>query len=470
MTYKTRLILFSFFVVLFFLIIIPLIFYSQGYRFDFQKKEMVKTGGIFLKTSQSLEAEVFLNGKKIKKKITPLFHRVLIQNLIPKTYDVELKKENYHSWIKNLRVEEEMVSEAKNILLVPKNPQKNILFKNIEKFKFSPNEAKIALVINTEDGKKISVLDINSNKEKQIADNFSEISEIKWSPDSQKLLFWADKKWQLVNLKEGSLKITALKNIPSLATNLNWHPQEKEKIIFLSEKTKGSKKLVEFNLENSTITSTLISNLDFYDIEGSEIYWLEENTDLIFKINGQGTKKQLTYSPLSLREKNIKFIFFNDGFGILNKTEIFQENNFYLFDSENNLLKEIHQPVKDAKISGDEKKILLFSEKEIWVYWLDDILIQPYHYKDDKEFITRFSKNIGQAIWYPDGEHILFTIEDDNSIKIKITELDSRDPRNIVDFLEYNSIGNFDFYYNSKYKNLYILAKNSLIQIKFPKE
>ncbi|MBA7704743.1 hypothetical protein ES703_113561 [subsurface metagenome] len=41
---------------------------------------------------------------------------------MPKTYEVEIKKQGYHTWQKNLEIRERQVTEAKNIVLIPEKP------------------------------------------------------------------------------------------------------------------------------------------------------------------------------------------------------------------------------------------------------------------------------------------------------------------------------------------------------------
>lgn len=120
MTKRIRTVLFIICVFLFILVAPSVVFYSQGYRFDFETKKIVQTGGIYLKTSQS-NAEIYINGKL--KDTTSIFtNSRLIENLLPKTYSVEIKKKGYHTWQKNLEVREKQVTEAKNVLLIQQNP------------------------------------------------------------------------------------------------------------------------------------------------------------------------------------------------------------------------------------------------------------------------------------------------------------------------------------------------------------
>ena len=122
---RTRTVLFIICVVIFALAAPVVVFYSQGYRFDFETKKIVQTGAFYFKVLPR-NAEVWLNNKS-KVKTSIFTNSALIENLMPKTYGVEIKKQGYHAWQKNLEVREKQVTEAKNVTLIPKNPNFIIL-------------------------------------------------------------------------------------------------------------------------------------------------------------------------------------------------------------------------------------------------------------------------------------------------------------------------------------------------------
>ena len=119
MTKKSRTILFIFCILLF-LIIAPLtVYYSQGYRFDFTGRKVTRTGGIFLQVLPK-QADIYLNGT-FEKKTDFLFGSALVDNLLPKKYKIEVKKEGYLAWEKTLEIKEKEVVESKSIILFPQN-------------------------------------------------------------------------------------------------------------------------------------------------------------------------------------------------------------------------------------------------------------------------------------------------------------------------------------------------------------
>jgi hypothetical protein len=103
--------------ILFFVLTAPVVLlYAWGYSFDWQKKKPVLTGGLYLKSIPK-KAEVYIDDKP--KKETPAF----IKRLVPREYQVRVVKEGFYPWQKKLKVESKLVTEARNILLIPLNPK-----------------------------------------------------------------------------------------------------------------------------------------------------------------------------------------------------------------------------------------------------------------------------------------------------------------------------------------------------------
>ncbi|MCX6759892.1 MAG: hypothetical protein NTW46_00930, partial [Candidatus Nealsonbacteria bacterium] len=122
----------------FFLITAPLIiFYSLGWRMDF-KTFRISQPGIFYFKAFPNSVQIFVNGK-LKKKTDFLFGSVMIENLIPSEYDVELIKDGFFAWKKKLQINKGEATEAKNIILFPKNPQIKMISGNIDEIFISPN-------------------------------------------------------------------------------------------------------------------------------------------------------------------------------------------------------------------------------------------------------------------------------------------------------------------------------------------
>lgn len=197
MTKKARNILFLICFLLFLLVAPLVFFYSQGYRFDFYSKKISQTGGLFLKVSPK-SVEVYLDGE-LKNKTDFFFGSLLISNLLPRKYQVQIKKEGYHSWQKNLEIKEKEVTEVKNIVLIPKEPNFRLLEKDINNFYFSPDGKKIIFRTSTqppsdkEKGWALKLFDLERNVkshlvgEKDLSKKMAELLNLNFSPNSKEV-------------------------------------------------------------------------------------------------------------------------------------------------------------------------------------------------------------------------------------------------------------------------------------------
>lgn len=120
MTQRARRIIFSV-AILFFILATPLILlYAWGYSFDWQTRRVALTGGLYLK-SQPDDAKIYLNNKPKGETNT------LVRRLAPKEYQVKIVKDGFHPWTKRLKVESKIVTDARNILLIPLEPKAEII-------------------------------------------------------------------------------------------------------------------------------------------------------------------------------------------------------------------------------------------------------------------------------------------------------------------------------------------------------
>src|SRR3989344_5331930 len=136
MTKKQRITLFSICAILFLLSAVSVIFYSQGFRFDF-----AQTGAFYFKVSPK-NSQIYIDDK-IRKRTDFLFNSSYIDNLLPRRYKVEIKKDGYFPWTKSLEVKEKEVTDARNIVLVNQELSFSVLASAIQDVFFAPDEKKI---------------------------------------------------------------------------------------------------------------------------------------------------------------------------------------------------------------------------------------------------------------------------------------------------------------------------------------
>lgn len=106
----------------FFLIIPVVILYTSGYRL--QGFHLVETGGIYIYSPEA-GSVIYIDSNEERE--TNVFQKdYFVQDLTPGTYSVLIAKEGFWPWIKEVSVEERIVSEA-IAFLIPKDPKSDVI-------------------------------------------------------------------------------------------------------------------------------------------------------------------------------------------------------------------------------------------------------------------------------------------------------------------------------------------------------
>jgi len=338
--------------VMFFILAVPLaLLYAQGYAFDWQKKKIVVTGGLYFKSIPK-KAIVYLNQKKKKK--TPCF----IKRLLPGEYQIRIEKEGYFPWFKKMTVHSYLVSEARNIFLVPKN----------------------------------------------------------WS--EEKLIF--------------------LQKVP---------PDFSLKDFFVSPKK-------EETIKKTDIFNKLKSLEASFVLFKNKIYYLQPSTFLLYQIDLNNlSENQISLTPLPPDKYEI-FVADENLIALLSK-----QGDFYLFSPSEKKFNLIARNIRGVEFSKDKRKIAYWNDYEIWVYYLEEILTQPFKKKNEKELITRLSYLVNAVIWYPETDYHLIYATNQG---VSFTELDNRYPRNTIE-LAHRPVS--QIVYQKKEKRLYLVSENKLLSL-----
>jgi len=141
-SFFNRIILLGFFI----LILTGVIAYARGYRLDFSQKTLTSTG-ILVVSSYPDGAKIYLNGKLSGATNSNL-------TLPPGKYQLEIKKDGYFPWKKNLTIKGELVIKAE-ALLFPLGPSLSpITSLGVVKAQFSEINNKTIILSQTDDPEK----------------------------------------------------------------------------------------------------------------------------------------------------------------------------------------------------------------------------------------------------------------------------------------------------------------------------
>jgi hypothetical protein len=178
---KTRTILFIACVLTFLLATPGVVLYSQGYRFDFEEKELTTKGGLYCRILPK-KADLYINEQFIES--TSIFaNSVFLNDLAPGEYQIEIKKEGYYSWEKTLEVKEKQVAQAKNIILFPK-------------------EIEIEEILLEESDDILEKMGIEEEKEIPEILEETDFNDFLFSPDKKKIAYYADQEIRIIFLEE----------------------------------------------------------------------------------------------------------------------------------------------------------------------------------------------------------------------------------------------------------------------------
>ena len=281
MTRRFRRFIFLIFTIFFVASSIVVILFAQGYRFNFNSLKIVKTGGIFIKTSTD-GAKIYINDKYVESTSGILSHSTLISGLTPKNYNVFIYKENYYPWNKTVEIKNGMVTELNNIILFPLELKKNKIVElpsqvisefaiNNSTIEIKNNKTKIINVYKLIDGKLLS------SEKFKTATSSEEII----SPDKNKKLYIQNDQLWVEYLNE--IKKESIKNI-------------------------GEKELI----------ATYKSPIDFFNWLGDSehLIWFVDNELFVAELDNRGGKRNSIKFYLDIKppvfwdRANFDFYFF----------------------------------------------------------------------------------------------------------------------------------------------------------------
>ncbi|MFC1629783.1 hypothetical protein ACFL11_00965 [Patescibacteria group bacterium] len=456
MTKRTRTILFLFSSFLFFLVAPATIFYSYGYKIDFNPPEgrikITQTGALYFKVYPK-SVKIYLN-EKLAKKTDFFFGSGLIENLLPKKYSIEIKKTGFHSWRKNLEIREKEVTEAKNVVLIPENIRPEILASGVKDFFFSPDGKKSILREEDKDGWSLKLFDTEKKVKshliyKKEISNKKEVEffNLKFSYDSQKILLEVgvgeELKYYILEINKSTPTLISLDFLNADIKDIFFNPENGQELITL--KKQG---LAKANFATKKISQTFPEKILALSILDNNIYYLNNlgflsKTDFSFSFT-----QKINNNPLPIKEE------LSHKIKVLSPYYFVQEGEIlYFFDKNEKSFEKLFEPVNDFGISPNSKKIVYSNNSEVWILFLEEELGQPPKKAGETLFLNRFSEKIGDVSWLT-SHYLIFNTED----KIKITEIDDRDGLNIVDLATFK---NPKIFWNDNNKKLYILSNET---------
>ncbi len=473
MTATKRRFIFYSLVFLFIITGIGVVFYSQGWRPVFGDNKIVfqKTGAIFIETAP--KGVLIKIGEEIfKEKIGLMQSGTLINNLLPKNYKIEIKKEGYALWEKNISVKSGLVSQISKAVLIPENPEKNLipLAKSIDAFWMS-SDGKIVFSAkggSASGGKNESNLYFepqNSSTTKLRGDKF-----IAWSDDNDKIITQDSKTeiyylYGLNNLSQSFNITAAINNLQKIAVKqIAFHPLDSNRLIIQGKDNflyiLDTSRLNLENIVKDPILAWTIKSPNIYYIKQSEDLKLKTKSYTLASFNLIMKTENFSFElPVQLTNQKISKI------SISNNKIVFLSDNgaLYLFNQQNKDFKQIAHSAGNFEIYSDSKKIA-FGDKngKLNVYFIEDYQDGIAKKAGDVISFGFYLKSSGKTIknifWYKDSSHLFIDyIDADKSGKTDFLEVDDRQPINKYTLVKIAS----GFNYLADFNRLYFVQNNT---------
>jgi len=410
---QTRTILFYLLVVIFIIITPMVLFYSEGYRFDFETNKIIETGGFYIKTNPE-EVTISINDK-IKKTTSTFSRNVLIQDLTPKTYNIKISKTGYFTWEKNLEITEKKVSEL-DVTLFKESYEKKLINENL----LNVYEIEDGFIIEKDTG--YYYYNPENNKEELIT------KDIDW--DNVQII-----KNDLLAQKDDTYSLISL-------TDLNEFEELNQKS-FKKDNLDNLYYLIENNLyKNQKIIKT---EVDLYELNNNTVYYFRDG--FLYRDNAKLITKEFPFEE----NKTYELVFLSD-------LIFLNENKEKLYLLENEEFKKIITLNNYFEYSEWDGKILINTGNEIWVYFSKETYYPEFVEKNNLKLIARFQDKV-KDLHFINDKYYIFTKDD----KLIVSELDYRDKINI--FTIASNSENSSIFFNYDNKTIYIFEDNKLYSI-----
>lgn len=371
MTKKTRKLILYGLILGFLLTAGGFLFYSLGWSLNPTANGFFtfrKTGAIFLKVWPA-DAQIKINGKSYspKRDMFGSSGSELIKGLLPAVYQIEISKDNFGSWKKNLAVEAGLISGASKIFLFPEEiPAETVSRQEAEKFW------------------------LTENKKEEIRKIF-------------------------LSLKQKQLKMPG--EVP--VTQIVSYPFDTLKSVITTQKAVYLLDRQNFSLEILTLTSVKALTLS-----NSEIAFFDRQSNLqIYNLDSRQVIEKIPFKLLDETEK-ISFSKSNIRIALLDN-----KGNLFVYNRTQKELKLVDEKIKDFRFSPDGKKIAALAQNgEIEVIFLENYY-QDFKIAAGEKIKLNLSLD-SQPLdfdWLPQIlNHLIINYPD----KAIAAEIDSRPPTN----------------------------------------
>ncbi len=439
MTVGTRRFIYLSFIIIFLVVAPILIFYANGFRYNFKLGKIQKTGIIFL-TSGQTDATVYLNNQLYPAKLNG---NLSLNDLLPDDYLVRIEKEGFYPWQKKLTVREAQTTFTDNVILFKKELPINLIPGQISWLSSSPDQQKIVYLIDKNSAKELWLYEPATDQSVRLyqlpSPASTKLNSISWSASNKKILVsfgpsTSQKSYVVLNI-ERPQEITNLADLTQLNFDqIKWDNQSDLLLGGLA-----NQQLYQIDLAIKKITSLLKIEIGSNELIGDFLikdevaYYLKtgKTSSFLSKINF-GVDPATTSQIKLPRSPTYQLITgSNDFLTLLDQSKkalwlinLANFENLALADQGESLIPRFE--AKNAQWTDSGRQLLFYNDFEIWTD-------QPASGKS--QLIDRSSEEVKEVIWQPGNQYLIALIGD----RLRILELADRD-RNVIDLIKLDKI------------------------------
>lgn len=419
MNLRARRLLYITCIIIFIVVAPPLVLYTAGYRFDWEYRRLVETGSLVIKSNPE-GAKVYLSGK-LHSAVTP----TIINDIMPGKINLEVKKDGFHDWQKNVSINPRVTTFVENIKLFPKSTPQLVLSGPVIDYWWNNKQDRLAYTNSIGELRLYNTL----NKKDVLlsaAGKFT-IKTVSWSPQDDRLIF--------------------SRNNRDILNHFIINPDQPEKYIDLSTSFKLNFEQIQWD-KNSSDTIYGLSHGVLYRIPFllKTVRLVQAGPITNFSLSGN---KIITLSKaVSKRPALVSYFLISDPNNIKPiitrsnaENDIFINTNsdlIAIYNTSQRILTVIDPNKKNTveeknnfDISGVDKIIWSKDGKRL-IYTDIGAVYERSVVEPVSKLITRYSQNITNILWPNDESYIFYTVND----SFRVLEInDERDSLVLIDSL-----------------------------------
>lgn len=330
-----------------------------------------------------------------------------VSNIEPGIVTVQIQKEGYISWQKQLDIKPTQATDIRSVQLLPLIPDTEVIAPDATTFAIAPNNSLTAI---TQANNQLLFLDESSSPVFPAEKLLGKPLELLWSPDGAYLLVTLPKNtYQLFHVNETTLSKVATKELAGM-TQLRWSPISATTLYGMDK----NKAVVSYNIATE-IKTIVVRNVNAYELTSRTMYYQTFQNELL----GMQLRSLDSRTLLDDTEKAIKEISANASGSL---ALLFSDGELRIQKQNGDTL-QVSSHGEHMSWSPDGQLLLVqTSPTELNIYNVENerLFAIPLH---ELQLITRLSQPISNTRWFPDGLHILY----ESNGTLFFSEIDTRD-------------------------------------------